>query len=113
MPEMDQTLAEHAVRIRELEDARLEHTLTLKAIQDNTTETKEAVTQILSLSAEQIKHSEALERAFGEIEEIDHRVSSIEQAMPVLKLFSGWVSTVVTGVIMLLIGGGLSLLIRA
>lgn len=78
----------------------------LRAMREDVSEIKGAVSKVADalerLARLEERHSTvagALERAFGAISKIEARLRELEQAAPVQKLTSGWVTNGVWGIV--------------
>ena len=72
----------------------------------------EAMVALVRLDQKHIETSDALHRAFEEIEAVSTRVTAVELALPVLKLTSRWVVTAATAVVGLVAVAVVALVLR-
>lgn len=58
-----------------------------------------AITELVRLDQKQIETANGLSRAFAALKELEARIATIELAIPILNLTSGWVRSGVVAVV--------------
>lgn len=76
----------------------------LGLIEESIRKMTEAITSLLGLEQRHLTTNKAIERAFGDIKDLDTRLSEIENEMPTLKLVRGWVLALMVGSFSMLVG---------